>query len=322
MLMELDVKPITAEDEKLFSKYFEKSGLALDYGNSWAYVGQATFFGGYKWHDGKNLVVVTTRAPGGLPFVIAKAAGRNYLDAAADLAEKLCTVSGAPVIMKNLDDIESSYLFAKGFSDYRGDDSWSQHYRYDDDTFPETIIVLDELAELKGGELKTLRYQLNRFKKNMTHEMRPLSENSFADALYVVTKWGGSLLEKYAHEFKTDPLGAHSIDLHKKYIEQAFFAGRKALRRVHYANEKPAGFSLVQPVSRNCVGVYSNITTNVCSGLSETVMFSALMEAKEKGYLFANLGGSEYRSLYLFKQKFAPSALIQKRHAVLYPKKA
>ena len=317
------VTPIAKADELVFNKYFENNPSSLDYGNSWCYIVQSVFFGGYKYYDDKNLVSITTKTPGNFPIVITKYLGDNSIAKTAEIADKYVQAYNQPVIIKNLDKDEFDKFVAYGFRDYAEYDAWHKGFRYDDDTYPQLVVFLQDLIQLKGRKYKQLRYRVDRFKRENNHAVTNyLPQRDLQSSLQVLKSWTYWLFDRYSKEIESNPLLLHSVSLHKKFLQNLPQGtnGKDYFTSLVYVNKNPAAFALAHKISNECVGVYSNFSKADITGLAEFLVYSVLSKAYEAGYKYANLGGSEFKSLHDFKMKFKPIKKLQKLHAVLYPK--
>ncbi len=299
-------------DKPIFEKMLKNCDSSQDYSDCWAYLIQSTFFGGFKFYDGKNFVAFTTHTPTSKVFAITKAVGSNPRQAILSCARVLKERSGEKVIVKNLDEYDHEFLLRNGFEDYRAGDGWNSFYKCDDDTFPEPIVDLQQLISLKGGKLKLLRYRLKQF--TAPFEMKIYAPSiDFAAAEIILQKWGKDVEKRYAEILKVDDVFLHSIALHRQFMlkpqGQAF---------LFTSSGEPIGFAMLVPISNQAVALYSTVCDNKVEGLSERVYFETMKRAFENGYKYCNFGGSEFESLYNYKLKFAPFTFVQKKHAVLY----
>ncbi|MFH1390852.1 MAG: phosphatidylglycerol lysyltransferase domain-containing protein [Candidatus Diapherotrites archaeon] len=312
------VSELTAEDKELFDKFY-KNEDSVDFSNSWFYTIQSTIFGAYKYYDGKTLISFTTKTPEETLFSITAYLGKNALEKAFDLAKELKKTSKKQVVFKNLTSEQSEKLKKLGCEDYRKGDYWNNFYKYDDDTFPEIIIDLQELVPLKGNDLKTLRYRVNSFYKN-DYKVEDYSAKYSKDVSEILTDWLELIKDRYKDYLKEDKIILHSAEIHKKFLE--LIDSGKAddyLSKIIFLNKKPVAFAIGYKISSKTFGLYTNVTSNDdVKGLSETIIYELLKEAHEKGYVYANLGGSEFKSLLKYKDKFKPTKHLQKTHVVLY----
>lgn len=298
-------------DNATFEKMLKRDN-SLDYSDCWAYLVQSTFFGGFKFFDGKNFVAFTALNPASTIFAITKAVGSNPRQAILSVARMLRERSGEKVIVKNLSEYDHEFLLRNGFEDYRDGDGWNKFYKCDDDTFPELVVNLADLVSLKGGKLKLLRFRLKQFTGQL--EMKPYDPPiDFPATEALLNKWSVDVKKRYAIMLQVDDVFLHSISLHKKFMLEPlgtvfiFTSGNDVL-----------GFSMIVPISSEAVALYSTVCDNELDGLSERVYFETMKKAYELGFRYCNLGGSEFESLHNYKLKFAPFTLIKKKHCVLY----
>ncbi len=310
---------ISLDDYSDLQKEFSKSAEKWDYTNSWGYIIQSTFFGGFMQKESGSKVLVTTRYPNKPPFVVVKHFGG--LEGVVETANELVRQTNEKVVVKNVGKEELSFLEENGFCAYREGDCWSQLYKFDDDTYPRPVVELEALCSLEGKTLKTLRYFMTRFRKNHSVKILPYSPLLFKEAVLVHGLWSDDFKRRFSETAFKDPLVLHSVGLHRAYIDSIYSScdEKKVFSYVLYADGRPVGFSLAEKISKEAVALYCNISSNEFVGLNETLVFETLKRAFEKGFEYGNLGGSEFMSLHNFKRKFAPFAFEEKTHAVLYP---
>ncbi len=321
-MMEL-LWPLEPDDECILALARSRNTNALDYANARNFVTQSTFFGGHIHLQETGIVLATKRHPKQGPPVITQWFGPKGKQTAATLAETLAE-RGEKVIIKNIGQSERDWFVKNGFHDYREADGWSPFFRFDDDTYPQCVLDLGKTTKLAGPGLKTLRYHVKRFKRENDWKLLPLTPERRVDAMTVHADWSRDYRKRHARFIQADPSNGHSVDLHRRFIldPQNIYNAKDLLSFVLYANERPCGFSLLERVSRTCVGLYSSIAASNKNGISETLILESLREAHEAGYRHANLGGSEFSSLHRFKLKFEPVQFIQKTHLVKYPRQS
>ncbi len=318
-----NISKIDLNDKNLFESYYRKNKNSQDFSNSWLYTIQSTIFGAFKFYDGKTLIPFTMKKPNELPYAIVQYLGPQAIQKAFKLGKVLCENSKRQVIFKNLNKNQFKSLQKLGCTDYKKWDCWNKFYKYDDDTYPETIINLKDLIALKGSQLKTIRYRANYFINHYNYKVKNYtSKSSLKEGIEIVEKWLKMISERYKEHLKEDPIILHSAELHKKFVEliKSGKLGKNCMSKIIYVDGQPIALGISYKISENCIGLYTNVTTVDLKGLSERIIFEVLQEALKQGYKYANLGGSEFESLLQFKDKFKPVKHIQKTHAVLYPK--
>ncbi len=318
-----NISKISQRDKILFESYYKKNKNTLDFSNCWLYTIQSTIFAAFKFYDGKTLIPFTTKKPNEHSYAIVQYLGPNAAQKAFKLASTLSEISNKQVIFKNLTPDQFKSFQKLGSTDYEKGDCWNKFYRYDDDTYPETIVSLKDLISLKGNQLKTIRYRVNYFIKHYNPVVKNYTNrSSLKEGLEIVEKWLRMISQRYEEYLKEDPIILHSAELHKKFVESINSGklGKSCISKIIYVSGQPVALGIAHKISEDCIGLYTNVTTIDLKGLSESIIFEVLKEALNQGYKYANLGGSEFESLLRFKEKFKPIKYIQKTHAVLYPK--
>ncbi len=312
------VSPITNEDHTLFDQFIGEN--TLDFSNSWLYTKQATAFGGNKYHYNKTLIAFTVYRPHTLPWAFVQYLGKNAMRQAFVLGQKLMKDFNTPIIFKNLTEKQYSELVSYGCQDYRPGDGWNAFYRYDDDTFPETIVETDRLCSLQGRSYHSIRSRIRQFYKNNIR-VEQYTPSHYSDTLLILEKWLTMIKYRYEKYLENDPIILHSASIHRNFIEYITKnQDSHCIAQLIYIDDVPISFAIGYKISNSTLGVYTTVTaTDKIKGLSEATTYELVKSALQKKYKYVNLGGSEFKSLLNFKKKFNPSIAIQKRHAILYP---
>ncbi len=316
-----NISKLTLQDKDLFERFYNKEPNCTDFSNSWFYTIQSTIFGGQKYFDGKTLIAFTTKQPNKLPFALTQYLGENAVEKAFNLGIKLMKTSKEKVVFKNLNQKQFEELKKLGCSDYKQNDHWNKFYKYDDDTFPETVIDLEKTIALKGTNFRGLRYKLNHAKKHCLKTFKCNEKITKNIGMKIIEKWTNSIKKRFKKYIEQDQNLLHSTEIHKKFLELIYSKNMNNdyLHTITFVNDKPHGMTIGQKLSNNCIGLYTNITSYELTEISEANLFGFLKEGLNEGYKYANLGGSEFQSLFNYKNKFKPIAFNKKFHAVLYP---
>jgi hypothetical protein len=94
--------------------------------------------------------------------------------------------------------------------------------------------------------------------------------------------------------------------------------GKSYFSKVLWIDDRPAALFAMEPVSKDTCGLFANIALHrEFPYLSEHLVIRCCELARDAGYKFLNLGGSETAGLFQFKEKFGP-VRYQKMHWVVY----
>jgi hypothetical protein len=168
------------------------------------------------------------------------------------------------------------------------------------------------LVEASGKRDLKDKYQrfVSRFGNNI--KTKDLSEKNTRDALNIVNKFFEYLEIKELHI--SQPSDYNNIILHPPLGKN----GKTFFSQILYINKKPAGFFATEPINKDTIGLFANITLHQeFPYLSEYLVIYICKLLDKLGYKYLNLGGSETSGLFQFKEKFAP-VRYKKMHWAIY----
>lgn len=322
MLKNLDVAGcvslVTPRDEEIYQKFADDGTVC--YGNSWHYHRQAARNGWYKYYDGETLITMTTRGKGKYPYVLVRPMGKDAIEKTYILAKTLGERTGEKVIVKKIDEKQKHEFLRMGFEDYRDGDGWHQDYRYDDDTFPESVIDLVAMVAKTSREYRNLRRHLNQFERDHTCKIvRYDPKMHFADVSQLLKTWASEFVRRHPEETEDSLIESHMPYLHDIPRGER---GRDYFAFLFYIDERPVAFSFAAKISRTTVGLFANVCDNSFPGLADAVVYRTFEKAQAAGFRFANFGGCESETLHTFRSRFKPSMRHKCSHVVLYPGRA
>ncbi|MCA9485395.1 MAG: hypothetical protein KC506_00960, partial [Nanoarchaeota archaeon] len=155
---------ITQQDEETFRQKTQEQRPKRnkDFKDSWAYIVQASrnlpykietqgglFFLGAK--EDESAIVIPNY------FATNKEVGKTALE--------IQEITGLPVVLKNVNPIHVKDLEEEGFRGYLRGEEWSDESHYDDQTFPEQVVNIEELIRLRGNNYDCLRQELTSFSR-------------------------------------------------------------------------------------------------------------------------------------------------------------
>lgn len=315
------VSPTTDKDKKIFRDLLVNEKTKT-YGNSFYYLCQASNGTGeqrlgLKFFDGDTLITIgifnRKSLGGGWHFFINHPIGKFDVRKINTLAKAMLEISGNPVFIKKITPEQSSILLENGFYCIESY-PWHAQAMEEDDTFPEQIINIEKTIssmESPGrGDPKQYRRFFSKYGKEITTKY--LSEENSKETDKILKKFFEYLNTKELHISQpTDydniihmpPLGTNG----KNYFSQ-----------VVYIRNYPVAFFAAEPISKDTVGLFANITLHQeIPFLSEYLIVYICKILKKAGYKFLNLGGSETGGLFQFKDKFSPTN-YNKMHWLVY----
>src|SRR3989344_5145833 len=130
----------------------------------------------------------------------------------------------------------------------------------------------------------------------ISRKLSPLSKANTKDAIEIVKKFFEYLEIKELHI--SQPTDYDNIIHHPPLGKN----GRSYFSQVLYLKNRPIAFFAAEPISKDSVGLFANITLHQeIPYLSEYLIVYVCKLLKQAGYKFLNLGGSETGGLFQFK---------------------
>ena len=316
------VSSTTDKDKKIFRDFLVDEKVNT-YGNSFYYLCQAANGTGeqklgLKFFDGEMLapIGIFNRASlgGGWHFHIVHPIGNFDIKKLVTLAKNMLEFSGNPVFVKKVSTEQRGKLLNIGFSQVETY-PWHAQAIEEDDTFPEQILDIKQtITNVEGPGKRDLKDKYQRFISKYGKEVtaQDLSEANAKNAMEIVKKFFEYLEVKELHI--SQPTDYDNIIHHPPLGKN----GRAYFSQVLYLKNRPIAFFAAEPISKDSVGLFANITLHQeIPYLSEYLIVYVCKLLKQTGYKFLNLGGSETGGLFQFKDKFSPVE-YNKMHWVVY----
>jgi len=292
------ITPLTIADEALFRSLVRsfRSPDNLNFEDSWAYIMQATRVCPAKFHSGDFFAALTVKQDHSAIVI------PNYFSPFFKLVEEFAALLARtiqlPIILKNVGTEDVPALTAIGFEPYRKDERWDESSKYDDQTFPQTIIDLNSVVSAFGRKFEDLRREL-RCPKLSCRDYNIYFDYGDVERL---------LLRKDVR------MNGLAYDAEIRFLEMDSSLNTVAL--IFFLEGKPVGFSLSDRISEKCIAFNSIIRDYSIPGLFTRLAYATAKVAKERGYRFGNLQGAENEGLHRWKRKFRPCKEIQKTHLI------
>lgn len=316
------VSSTTDKDKKIFRDLLVAEKIKT-YANSFYYLGQAANGTGeqklgLKFFDGEMLAPIgifnRVSLGGGWHFHIIHPIGNFDVRKITTLAKSMLELSGNPVFVKKVSTEQREKLLNAGFSQVETY-PWHAQAIEEDDTFPEQVLDIEKtIVNAEGPGKRDLKDKYRRFifkyEKDVTAQ--DLSEANAKNAIEIVKKFFDYLEIKELHI--SQPTDYDNIIHHPPLGKN----GRAYFSQVLYLKNSPVAFFAAEPISKDSVGLFANITLHQeIPYLSEYLIVYICKLLKQVGYKFLNLGGSETGGLFQFKDKFSPVE-YNKMHWVVY----
>lgn len=291
-----ELTKLTRGDEQLFRQFVDGYRLSdnLHFEDSWAYTLQATRNWPRKYVGKDSLFLFSKKVDGTLVI-------SNYFSPNGELIDLVKGLS-QNVILKNVALRDVERLTERGFSVYSESEHWSAEFPFDDQTFPQQTVRIDELMRLRGKNYRVLRRDLNYSRKN-TGNLIQREYNPKKDKKRVVE------LAKSQEE-----KNAGTLDSHRLFFDIS--TSSSLLSLVFEINGEIVGFTLIDRISNACMAYNALIYDTKVPQLASRLTYESARVAYERGYTFFNLQGSETANLDHWKRKFNPAIAIHKTHLI------
>lgn len=294
------ITPLSLDDESLFREQIRRyKRYSLHFEDSWAYVLQATRNLPLKYVTKNAFLTLTVKQDDAALVIPNHFAHPNQL---ATIAKSLTQTVGKPIILKNVE-IRSIHQFIDhGFDVYQSHEVWDAKAPYDDQTFPQHILKIEELLSLSGKPYRKVRTELNGCSRSMPDiDIIPYDPRLH---FYEVSK-----LCAKQEERNKGTLAAHELFL---AVESNGF-----LQSFVYAiDDHIIAYTVTDRISFVCAAANALIYDTTIPDLPTRVIYEAARLAHEEGYIFLNLQGSETRTLDRWKRKFNPILSIKNTHLI------
>lgn len=294
------ISALSSCDEPLFREFVARFRASdnLNFEDSWAYIVQATRECPWKYLADDSLIIFTLK-PDRTALVIPNYFVRS-LDALKHIIDSLGKIFSLPIILKNVGCDEFPGLRSIGFRRYAETEAWDKRTKYDDQTFPQTVIEIEPTIAMRGRRFEDLR-----------REMR--NSSGIRSRLYE-RKEDLPFVERLLHD-KAIRLGSGVYSAEMPFLDMETTDGRYST--VHFIGERLVGFSLDDAISRDCIAHNAVIRDYSVRSLFTAISMASAENAHEKGFRYMNMQGAETEGLHRWKMKFKPVAYIEKTHLVL-----
>ena len=303
----IKIDQIFPEDRLLLSRaaaiYHPQS---LFYEDSWGYVMQATRYQGFKYYnaDSDLLIFGGYKSPQDRTISVPVFFGDHR-----DVVKVLNTISqerNCRIILKNVSPSDVDSLCRYGLRKYTDGESWSPEAIYDDQTYPQVIVDLNELIPCHGRAYHKLTNLLNRVNLSGGYEMLPYSSTHKSEVI--------NLIEEKDHQCSCN--SNPYWEAHKMYLEDVEDSNRYVITEDGYVK----GFIVTSSISSTATALCAALFRCGSKKDSAWGMYHVLVQEFQNGFKYANLGGSETVGVFEFKrQTFKPSMLIERTHLVWEP---
>ncbi|MEK7570717.1 MAG: hypothetical protein AAB553_00450 [Patescibacteria group bacterium] len=302
---------ITPEDKYLLKQAISKFRPgSKNYEDSWGYIIQATRYRGFKWYDRQtdSLIFWGRKSDKDSRIVIPSFfANLDQLTYVINKVQK--TLQTSNTILKNINIEDIDKFCSYGFRPYKEEETWTKEARFDDQTYPNSIVDLEKLLQLQGKDYHHLRKAL---RKDSYALIRKYKESDKDSVLRVFALRDGNSLNSST----------------SAYLKGMFYASHEM-----YPSASMEKFVVIDKISREVIGFTAFSEINSTNAAFVALIFKpgiklasvwgiyqTLVIAYKKGFKTINFGGSEIEGTYVFvKRTFKPIEYIQKTHLVYDP---
>lgn len=265
---------------------------------------------GFFCHCDNNGMVIWTNKKETNNKVIVSSVGENRDELTRRVADSLFRETGVPVIVKNVSNDRARHLKEMGFREYQKDEAWDRYSRYDDNSFPQVILDVGQLAEVQGPTYRSLREELNRVGRKYSLEIAAFDAAHKDELSSLLRSWLKSMVERNALD-KREAEEATSIFLQ----ERDDLLGYEAYTHAGVL----VGWLVFSEITPQCLGYNVLVNDFGLFGSYRRLMFEGARIARSLGYTYLNVQGSEDEAQYLSKKRLVPVLEIPKTHLVYDP---
>ena len=297
---------ISKADKKLLYQTIEqKRPNTKNYEDSWGYVIQATRHGGFKWYDSHtgSLIFFGRKSESDSTLVApAVFAEPEYLAYVIARLQKDLTIPR--IIIKNVNLEDAPALTSYGFRYYHDGEGWCSEARFDDQTFPQLIVDLKGLYEMRGGRYKNLRTVL---KKKHNFRIRKYRESDQDAILDIFALRDGN------------PKGSLIRSKGAYFVSHIMYLSASVTKFVIIDQEtnEILGFTATSRVSSITTALIAALFNPRAKHASVWGIYQTLANCYQEGYQLVNLGGCELKGSHNFMRwTFSPVEQLGKTHVV------
>ena len=259
--------------------------------------------------EGDNAIAYTTKSQSRTPYVIVSGVGKNVGGFIAREAQNLSNDSKDDVIVKNVGEDLELRLKEEGFEDYGDGENWDEHSKYDDNTFPQQVIDLEIYNPWGGSDYSKLREELKRFHRDYSVVLKRVEDTpeSTKNFRTLLSLWAQQMFERKS---------IREMDL---FVSQVMFSPGNFDIQYEFNDSETGdlvGFLSFDEISRSCLGLNAIINDFSYWNSYRFMTHTATNIAKEHGYRYLNLQGSEDAGQYQSKRRFKAQIEIPKKHLV------
>lgn len=302
-------KEIISSDKGLLQKAVKKNRpSSKNYDDSWGYVIQATRYQGFKWNDPHNkaLIFFGRKSDEDSQLVVS-----TFFAEPKYLARVLSFLQGelgtSKTILKNVNTEDVPKFLRNGFRPYKKDEYWDETTRFDDQTHPQLVIKLENLANPRGGPYKNLRTVLNRKPELGIRKYSGDDREKVFDLL--------ALKDNNANENMNKLKGMY-------YVSHAMYPTADIDKYVIFDTRtgEIVGFTATSDISPKTTAFVASIFKPGVKVASVWGIYNTLLLKYRDKYQFANVGGCETEGTYNFMRRtFQPYKEIAKTHLIYDP---
>ncbi len=285
--------------QKLKDKYHPN---ILDFEYCTGYIKQATRYNLTSLTSEDSLIFAGTKNENlDSSPVIVVAIGKDRAEQIIKYAKHLAESHQQDVIIKNVGLGLEEKLKEVGFEDYSFDEAWLDESKYDDNTFPQQVVNVQDCLSLQGSKYRRLRSELRRFDKRYGLDVRKSTGNNFRR---ILNQWAEQMAERIEvnEDYYLD--SNQMLDLELAYD---IFDNK---------TNNLIGYLSFSEISEKCLGFNSLMNDYNYKNSYRRFMFEAVRIARDLGYPFLNLQGSEDYGQHKSKRVFQAEIEIPKKHLV------
>ncbi len=275
-----------------------------DFCYSLGYIQQATRNGLYVDEDETNSVIYTKRHQKSDQLVIIASAGQDRDKYIAESAVRLVNASQKPIIIKNVDTMTTLYQY--GCRDYTPTEKWDNLSRYDDNTFPQQVVSVNDACSLRGKNYRKLRWEMKRFDEGALLEVHPYTSPALFD--FLMDKWVRDICIRTGCD---EEEARRSNMMYRIPDPDIYHQFQIKDYRHHWL-----GIINFSHISMTTLAYNMMIVNPEYRNIYRRCIYEGIKIAQKLGYEYLNLQGSETLGQHLSKRRFKANIEIPKKHMV------
>jgi hypothetical protein len=304
---------VTVADEGLYESFFAQNTDMFSYENNWAFISQETRNGAIKYHrNGLLLTGVVRHEQSKFRFIFPPLGILGGSEAQlCSILHDLANNSDKRIVFRKLPQHLSDALVRTHKFTSVPANAFTHTRDLPEDIYPQVILNVRDTSRCESAHFVKIRNHLRHFSQH-----RPKTVDLTADRIKDVV----TLIEAWTEEYKrrgrylfgdvSKPLAvdssAYSIFAHR-FADR--IDGYNYFSKIVYVDNRAVAFTLAGRTSPRSAALYGSISLTAYRGAAEHLIMQLIEDLATKDVDSLNMGGSETKGLFDFKNKFCTKEL-------------